>query len=310
MDTQTRMLALGLLAPGVIGLIGAVLTLRARRSDAQAGAGTGVLAAAGTIAALGIASVISQWGIVGPIPSLTLSSDGRLRVASVLVAVGGLAALGLIIAAGGRFAFLLAAALGALAATNVAAPNIGLAGSAQPLQKVLTIGAVAAACAVSTWALSALLERRQRIASAAVLTGLAFAIGAAVLGTGGSKVGLLGLGLGAALLGMLVVIVFRRAAAIAPPAIAVAVALLAALLMAGHAYASTPAWLALGLAGVPVAALLTAVLAQRTQIAKSPALIGVAAVLVAAAVAGALVAPGLASLAKVESGRGAGEYEY
>lgn len=299
MDTQTRMLALGLLAPGIIGLIGAVLTLRGRRSDAQAGAGTGVLAAAGAIGALGIASVISQWGIVGSIPSLTLSSDGRLRVASVLVAVGGLAALGLIIAARGRFAFLLAAGLGALAATNVAAPILGLAGSAQPLAKVLTIGSVAAACALATWALSSLLERRHRIASAAVLTGLAFATGAAVLGTGGSKVGQVGLGLGAALSGMLVVIAFHRAAALAPPAIAVAVALLSALLMTGHAYASTPMWLALGLAGVPVAALLTAVLAERTPLAQRPGLIGVAAVVVAAAVAGALVAPGMASLGKL-----------
>jgi len=304
------MLVLGLLAPGAIGLLAALFTFRPRRADADAGAGGGVLAAAGAIAALGLASVVSQRGIVGAVQSLMLSSDGRLRVASVLVAVGGLAALGLIIAARGRFAWALAGVLGTLAASVVAAPALGLSGTAPLFQKLLTLGAIAAACAVATLSLSALLARGHRIASAAVLTGLAFATGAAVLGTGGSKVGLLGLGLGAALVGMLIVIVFRRSAMLAPPAIGVAVALLAALLTAGNAYASTPPWLALGLAGVPVAALLTALAAARTPLSDRRTLIGWVAVLVAAVAAGTLVAPGLAELAKVDSRGDTSDYEY
>jgi hypothetical protein len=310
MDELTRMLALGYGAPALLGLLAsAALVLFPRRADVTAGAGSGVLASSLIVTLLAAAALLAMLGIAGPVTVASwLQSDYRLRVAALLLPVAGLLGLGLVVVAGGRGAPVLGAMLAAAGAVIVGWPVLGPGGSTPPTERGLTLGVAALAGGVFTWTLGRFAGSGHRVSAAVILAGLGLATGAALLGTGASKTGQMGIALGVFLVPLSVGAFVRPTAIVSPVVVGVVGGVLVALLTSGYLYAKTPATLAAGiLIGPPVVALLVGLcLAPLAAVRTRPWIVGLAQVLSAAGSAGNAVAPGLIELRQVESGG----YEY
>ena len=307
MDETARIVFVGFAAPAAVGLVGGLLTLGPARPPGASKlspaemlawmdkpARTGLLAGMGGTLTLVIGDLVSQYGIHGSVMWPQVSVQDRLRVLLVVLAVLGVLAAVVMKFMSGRGLLVWALLLGAASAAVVLWPRLQPGSSGQTLPKVLAVAGFAAFVAAAAWPLNAMVRRGQRITSAVILTGLGAAVGAAQTGTDSMVLGQFAFGVAAICLGMLIAVVSRRGAAIDGAAAVVATSLLGGLAAAGHYFSDLPAWLAAGLACVPLAGwAVGAIIGTRLR----PALRATVQIVVAAALAGACVAPGISSLA-------------
>lgn len=296
-------------APLVLGALLGLISMRRRRLAPASGESGSVGANLGATLALGVAALSAHWGVFGSMDSLIATSDGRMRAAIALVAaIGVVIALTLpLLKLPGSILVAITAGLGSVAALVagwfVATRALGPGEySASTAVKLGSVAGFALGGMLAAGGLALLRSAGARIALGAVLAGWLLSIGAAIFGTGSISTGQVAIGTGLGALGVLGSVILFRSGSIGPAPIVAAAGLGAAYISSGHFTASTPAWLGLGLTLVPGVAFIAGLLARRVFGASTkPWVIAGVQIAAAAAVAGALVAPGLASLASVQS---------
>ena len=156
--------------------------------------------------------------------------------------------------------------------------------------------------ALAAWAIGALVRPPVQAgkSAAAVLIGLALAVGAGLLGTGSMKLGQSGFGVAAAAAGLIAGVMLVRGST-GPGAIAVISAALGVLLSCGVQLSSTPWWVVATLACVAPAAWVADRLIGRSLGIVGGALIRIGAAALVAAIA---VGPGIWSLIRFAMGSG------
>jgi hypothetical protein len=303
------------LVPLVLGAVIGVLALRARKHNGESNGAGPIIAGCGATLALTLGAISAHWGVFASISQPMRTSDGRMLVASgvvgVIALITGVAIITLnasrsktlaLVAIGGGVASLVAGVL-------VALSMIGPGGSAVLQTKLIAGALLFALGALSAGSLGAMSIHGARISTGAIFAGWMLATGAAVFGSGSVSTGQFGIGAGLGALGLFAAVALFRGASLRPTIAITASGLVATVLSSGYFIASTPLWLAAGIAMIPVAGLLagfiaSAVLGKRSR----PWLIATAQIGAAAILAGALVAPGILSLLRLD--QKSDEYEY
>lgn len=327
MDEMTRIGVIGIALPGVIALVGGLAllrrdrptrALRAARDDARemltllpTPSGVGLLASAGGAMVLATGAYVAHVGVFGSIEGAASNGNDRLRVAVVLLAGIALIASVFIHLArprAGLWVAVWAGFAGLVGVLTALWPGLKLGGSMDWTTRAITLCLSVVGAIVLAWPIELLVRGRARVSAAIIVAGLSLAIAGGLIGSGSAVLGQFGLGVGMACAGLMAALVFwrlwamRRSAArgddhrssgIGGAALVLWAGLGTALLASGHAYSSLEPWTAFGLALVPSAGwCLWRFIGPRV----SPWLRAGAAVLVAALLAGACIAPGLKGL--------------
>jgi hypothetical protein len=298
MDETTRIALVGIGAPLVLAGAGTLVAHRVPRAGLAGAIAAGALALAWTCSLIGVQG---DW-IAG-----MASSDARLQIAgAALVPIGAIIALVLSpkLARGG-FTIVLAGALACgLSALVLSSNGLTTLGKAMLLPDSLAMAVALVACLLwaGAGALTMLisLEQSRRISTSILLTGVAIAVGAGLLGTGSVKLGQYGFGVGAMAAGVMIATLIARGRTLAPIVAVLLPAILATLISSGVAFSSTPIWVWALLGVAPVAGFVieNVALSRANDRIRALARIGVAAL-----IAGVAVAPGIIELAKFAAGK-------
>lgn len=317
MDATTQMAVVGMALPMAVGVVAGLACSRRQAADKKpASATAGAPSPEGSapseagasparaffvrlllVVAAGLIAWLAMFGVGGAGSWPPVSSEDRLKAVPIVGAV----LVGVLVVSFGRMgsrsalgAVTGAAVMGLVATVMVIWPRMIGAGVAPLGERLLWCVAAAACAALAAWPIVRLEQRGLRISSAAILTGLAAAVGAGLAGTDSLKLGQMAFGIAAGCAGLLIVVLARRTLTIGGAA-AVVIAVLTALAAAGHAFSGTPLWLALGLAAVPMCGYVAGRAVEKKVGPLAAALVRIGAAAVAAA---ALVAPGIIELAR------------